>query len=48
MPTVHHIAFTATDLTRSGTFYDAVLGVLGYQREHASSALIIWTGPGPT
>jgi len=47
MPTVHHIAFTATDLTRSGTFYDAVLGVLGYQREHDSTDLIIWTGPGP-
>lgn len=47
MPTVHHIAFTAADLTHSGTFYDAVPDVLGYQREHASSELIIWTGPGP-
>jgi catechol 2,3-dioxygenase-like lactoylglutathione lyase family enzyme len=47
MLTMHHIAFTATDLTRSGAFYDAVLGVLGYAREHTSNNLIIWKGPGP-
>ena len=47
MLTVHHIAFTATDLTRSGAFYDAFLGALGYHREHTAAGLIIWTGPGP-
>ena len=29
---VHHIDLTVMDLARSGSFYDQVLGFLGYQR----------------
>jgi catechol 2,3-dioxygenase-like lactoylglutathione lyase family enzyme len=28
----HHLSFAVADLTRSATFYDAVLGPLGYTR----------------
>jgi catechol 2,3-dioxygenase-like lactoylglutathione lyase family enzyme len=29
---LHHISLAASDLARSGAFYDAVLGALGYRR----------------
>lgn len=29
---LHHISFAVRDLLASGTFYDAVLGALGYRR----------------
>lgn len=44
---LHHLALTAADLARSGPFYDAVLGVLGYRRAHSRSDLLVWTGPQP-
>ncbi|MBB5204046.1 catechol 2,3-dioxygenase-like lactoylglutathione lyase family enzyme [Inhella inkyongensis] len=29
---LHHLSFATADLARSGAFYDAVLGALGYRR----------------
>ena len=29
---LHHLSFAVTDLARSASFYDAVLGALGYRR----------------
>ncbi|MEV6927094.1 VOC family protein [Dactylosporangium sp. NPDC051485] len=40
--TVHHVAVTAADLTTSGTFYDAVLGALGYHRDNTYDSLIVY------
>ncbi|MFG2044544.1 VOC family protein [Dactylosporangium sp. NPDC048998] len=45
--TVHHVALSAADLSRSGAFYDVLLGELGYRREHTSDELLVWAGPGP-
>lgn len=35
---LHHLSFAVADLERSGAFYDAALGALGYVR--------VWTTPG--
>jgi catechol 2,3-dioxygenase-like lactoylglutathione lyase family enzyme len=45
--TMHHLALTAVDLVESGSFYDAVLGELGYARSHTSDKLCVWHGPTP-
>ena len=39
---VHHIDLSVSDLGRSGPFYDAVLGFLGYHRGHAGATWIDW------
>ena len=39
---VHHIDLTVSDLGRSGRFYDAVLGFLGYRRGHRGETWIDW------
>jgi catechol 2,3-dioxygenase-like lactoylglutathione lyase family enzyme len=44
---LHHLAFTAADLTKNGPAYDAVFAPLGYHREYDSGELITWTGTGP-
>ncbi|WP_280216667.1 VOC family protein [Nocardia neocaledoniensis] len=47
MPSLHHLAFSATDLAASGKFYDAFLGVLGYGAAHINDGLRTWVGPCP-
>ena len=42
---IHHIALTAEDLLTSGKFYDALLGLCGYQRHHTSDRVISWVPP---
>ena len=39
---VHHIDLTVSDLGRSGPFYDAVLGCLGYRQGHRGETWIDW------
>ncbi|WP_144121048.1 hypothetical protein [Catellatospora sichuanensis] len=48
MPTtLHHLALTAVDLSKSGQFFDALLAPLGYAPAHNSERLRTWTGPSP-
>lgn len=47
MPSLHHLALSATDLAESGPFYDALLGALGYAPAHVSDGLRTWVGPSP-
>jgi len=37
---LHHISLPASDLQRSGAFYDAALGALGYRRVFADDTAI--------
>lgn len=39
---VHHIDLTVSDIDRSGAFYDAVLGFLGYHRGQKGDTWIDW------
>ena len=39
---VHHIDLTVSDLERSGVFYDAVLGFLGYRHGSKEKTGIDW------
>ena len=39
---VHHIDLSVSDLGRSGPFYDAVLGFLGYHRGRTAATWIDW------
>ena len=39
---VHHIDLTVSSLERSGTFYEAVLGFLGYRRGQQGETWIDW------
>jgi glyoxylase I family protein len=39
---VHHIDLTVSDLGRSGPFYEAVLGFLGYRQGHTAETWIDW------
>ena len=39
---IHHVTLGATDLERSGRFYDAVLGTLGWRRHAENEALVSW------
>lgn len=45
MPSLHHLALSATDLAKSGPFYDAVLNLLGYRPGSTGDALRTWIGP---
>ena len=40
MHALHHLSFAVADLLRSATFYDAVLGELGYVRVWTDSSAI--------
>lgn len=44
---VHHIDLTVSDLDRSGPFYDAVLGFLGYRRGQEGESWIDWDMDAP-
>jgi catechol 2,3-dioxygenase-like lactoylglutathione lyase family enzyme len=39
---IHHVSVEVTDLERSGRFYDAVLGALGWRRQIDDSERIGW------
>jgi glyoxylase I family protein len=39
---MHHVDLTVSDLARSGVFYDAVLGSLGYRRSRTAADGIDW------
>ena len=39
---IHHAAVEAGDLERSGRFYDAVLGALGWRRQLENERVIAW------
>lgn len=39
---LHHLSFSVGDLTRSASFYDAVLGSLGYRRVFSSDEAAGW------
>ena len=39
---IHHVSVDATDLERSGRFYDAVLGALGWRRHLDTNEVIAW------
>jgi catechol 2,3-dioxygenase-like lactoylglutathione lyase family enzyme len=43
----HHIDLTVSDLARSGPFYDAVLGFLGYRRGNEAETWIDFDTAGP-
>ena len=43
---LHHLSFVVADLERSATFYDAVLGALGYVRVWTVESAIGYGGPG--
>ena len=44
---VHHIDLTVSDLDRSGPFYDAVLGFLGYRQGRRTETWIDWDMSSP-
>jgi len=39
---IHHVSVATTDLARSGVFYDALLGALGWRRHIESDETIAW------
>jgi catechol 2,3-dioxygenase-like lactoylglutathione lyase family enzyme len=39
---IHHVSVTSADLARSGPFYDAVLGALGWRRQIDNDGVIAW------
>ena len=39
---IHHVSVEASDLERSGHFYDAILGPLGWRRQVESDEVIGW------
>ena len=39
---IHHASVEVSDLARSGRFYDAVLGPLGWRRQVDTDELIAW------
>lgn len=39
---IHHVSVAVADLERSGRFYDAVLGALGWRRQLDEDAAIAW------
>ena len=39
---IHHVSVEVSELERSGRFYDAVLGPLGWRRHVETSELIGW------
>jgi catechol 2,3-dioxygenase-like lactoylglutathione lyase family enzyme len=39
---IHHVSVEASDLERSGRFYDALLGPLGWRRHVETDELIGW------
>jgi catechol 2,3-dioxygenase-like lactoylglutathione lyase family enzyme len=45
--TLHHLALTAADLTKTGEFYDEVLGAVGYTRSHTGETFCMWGGQHP-
>jgi len=44
---LHHLALTASDLSRSGEFYGAILAELGYRQTHSYPHVVVWEGPDP-
>jgi catechol 2,3-dioxygenase-like lactoylglutathione lyase family enzyme len=39
---LHYAAFKVSDLERSGSFYDAILGPLGWRRQDAPANSVSW------
>ena len=39
---IHHVSFETNDLQRSGAFYDAILGALGWRRLREDEGMIGW------
>jgi len=39
---IHHVSVEVSDLERSGRFYDALLGPLGWRRHLETTELIAW------
>ena len=39
---IHHVSVEVSDLERSGRFYDAVLGALGWRRHIDTDQVIAW------
>ena len=39
---IHHVSVDVEDLERSGRFYDAVLGALGWRRQIEDGEVIAW------
>lgn len=44
---INHVSFGAADFGASRTFYDAVLGTLGYRRLVVREAMAAWGQPRP-
>ena len=47
MTNIHHLAFTASNIKISSTFYDAVLEPLGYKRHLTKDTICTWLGEMP-
>ena len=45
---IHHVSVEVSDLRRSGDFYDAVLGALGWRRHRDDDQVIAWGIVRPT